>query len=482
MRFHVLTLFPEMLEQGLCQSILGRAAQRGQLSFHMVDIRDYTEDKHGKVDDYPYGGGAGMLIQAQPVYDAYLSVTAEIAGRDDQQEGREGRSGGRVRTIYVTPQGRTFTQRLARELAREEELVFLCGHYEGVDERVLEEIVTDYVSLGDYVLTGGELPAMVMIDAIARLVPGVLHNEESAENESFHNNLLEYPQYSRPEVWHGKPVPEVLMSGNHKNIQAWRLERSLERTQHRRPDLYERYQTRQDFIRELAKQKRKYIHLMELLSRDMAWEVCREGKNVLLNVENTRIYALYAESSQEAEQLLDQCGTDRLWEQEHISVLICREDVRDFLTGRYGMTVGGSCRQACYTRRESLRVRYRDIRPLTLDDLEHVAGRYRACGRAYLRQRLLAGAMFGVYITGVEVSPVGFIGIHEDGSMGMLYVDEAYRRQGLASSLEGWLVNRQLKRGETPYCRVEEGNLAAVCLQEKLNLCLCGEPMWWLEK
>lgn len=475
MRFHVLTLFPEMLEQGLCQSILGRAAQRGQLSFHMVNIRDYTEDKHGKVDDYPYGGGAGMLMQAQPVYDAYRSVTAEIAER-------RGQPGGKIRTIYVTPQGRTFTQRLARELAREEELIFLCGHYEGVDERVLEEIVTDYVSLGDYVLTGGELPAMVMIDAIARLVPGVLHNGESAENESFHNDLLEYPQYSRPEVWHDKPVPEVLLSGNHRNIQAWRLERSLERTRQRRPDLYERYQAQQDFIRELAKQKRRYIHLMELLARDMAWEVCRGEKSLLLHVENTQTYALYAESPREAEQLLGQGGADRLWGQEQMKILVCQESVRDFLTERYGLAVGGVCRQACYTRRESLRVQHRDIRPLTIDDLDHVAGRYQACERTYLRQRILAEAMYGVYMSGGDTSPAGFIGIHEDGSMGMLYVDEAYRRQGLASSLEGWLVNRHLKRGETAYCRVEEGNPAAMQLQEKLSLCLCGEPMWWLQK
>ncbi|MDE5748366.1 MAG: GNAT family N-acetyltransferase, partial [Acetatifactor sp.] len=155
---------------------------------------------------------------------------------------------------------------------------------------------------------------------------------------------------------------------------------------------------------------------------------------------------------------------------------------RDFLTERYGLAVGGVCRQACYTRREALRVQHRDIRRHTVDDLDHVAGRYQACERAYLRQRLLAEAMYGVYMSGGEMSPVGFIGIHEDGSMGMLYVDEAYRRQGLASSLEGWLVNRHLKRGEIPYCRVEEGNPAAMCLQEKLGLCLCGEPMWWLEK
>lgn len=483
MRFHVLTLFPEMLEQGLYQSILGRAAQRGQLSFHMVNIRDYTNDRHGKVDDYPYGGGAGMLMQAQPVYDAYLSVAADIAGmRDREQSAGAGKPNRRIRTIYMTPQGRTFTQRLARELAREEDLVFLCGHYEGIDERVLEEIVTDYVSLGDYVLTGGELPAMVMIDAIARLVPGVLHNGESAENESFRGSLLEYPQYSRPEVWRGKSVPEVLLSGNHRNIQAWRLERSLERTRQRRPDLYDQYLTRQDFIRELAKQKRKYIHLMELLTRDMAYEVCRGEKSLLLKVENTQTYALYAESFQEAQQLLEQWGEEWTQEPETMKILVCQESARDILTNRYGLTVGGACRQACYTRREPLRVQHRDIRSLTADDLEHVARRYPACERNYLRQRILAGTMYGVYMSGGDTLPAGFIGIHEDGSMGMLYVDEAYRRQGLAFSLEAWLVNWHLKRGETPYCRVAEENLAALNLQEKLGLCLCVESMWWLER
>ncbi len=469
MKFHVLTLFPEMLEQGLHQSILGRAAQRGQLSFHMVNIRDYTEDKHGKVDDYPYGGGAGMLMQAQPVYDAYRSVASEYESRHE----------GKIRTVYVTPQGKTFTQRLARELAGEEELVFLCGHYEGVDERVLEEIVTDYVSLGDYVLTGGELPAMVMIDAIARLIPGVLHNGESAENESFHNNLLEYPQYSRPEIWHGKPVPEVLLSGNHRNIQAWRLEQSLERTRERRPDLYEGYRARQDIIREMSVRKRKNIHLIELLSRDLAQEVCSRERSFLLHVDNTRTYALYAESEREARGLFEQCG-DAL--QEKIRILVYLESVRDFLKERYDLTVGGVCYQACFTRRESLGVRHRDIRPLNIEELDRVAGWYPVCGRDYLRRRILAGAVFGVYISDCGTRPAGIIGLHEDGSMGMLYVDELYRRQGLASSLESWLINRHLRRYEIPYCRVGEGNAAAIRIQEKLGLCLCEEPMWWLEK
>ncbi len=231
--FHILTLFPEMVLQGLNTSILGKAAERGHIAVEAVNIRDYTLDKHGKVDDYTYGGGAGMLMQAQPVYDAFCSVVARI-GQDKKK-----------RVIYVTPQGVTFHQGLAQELAREEELIFLCGHYEGVDERVLEEIVTDEISIGDYVLTGGELPAMVMIDAIARLVPGVLHNGESAVTESFDNGLLEYPQYSRPEVWHDKRVPQILLSGDHAKVDEWRMEQALLRTKARRPDLYEIYMAAQ---------------------------------------------------------------------------------------------------------------------------------------------------------------------------------------------------------------------------------------------
>ena len=222
MKFHILTLFPEMVDACLETSILGRAAKSGCISFHSVNIRDYTLDKHKKVDDYTYGGGAGMLMQAQPVYDAWKALQPEADDGDVCSS--------KLRTIYVTPQGRTFTQEIAQELAQEEELIFLCGHYEGIDERVLEETVTDYISIGDYVLTGGELPAMVMIDAVARLVPGVLHNDESAQTESFQDGLLEYPQYSRPPVWHEKEVPEVLLSGNHKKIEEWRLEQSLLRT------------------------------------------------------------------------------------------------------------------------------------------------------------------------------------------------------------------------------------------------------------
>ena len=223
MNYHVLTLFPEMIENGMNTSITGRAITKGLLSLEAINIRDFAFNKHQKVDDYPYGGGAGMLMQAEPVYLSYESI-AERIGR-------------KPRVIFLTPQGKTFNQDMAKEFALEEDLVFLCGHYEGIDERVLEEIVTDYVSIGDYVLTGGELPAMVMMDSISRMVPGVLNNQESGETESFSGNLLEYPQYSRPEEWMGKKVPSILLSGDHKKVDEWRREQAILRTIERRPDL-----------------------------------------------------------------------------------------------------------------------------------------------------------------------------------------------------------------------------------------------------
>lgn len=233
MNFHILTLFPEMVMNGLNTSIIGRAVNAGLLSIEAVNIRDYAFNKHQSVDDYPYGGGAGMLMQAEPVYLAHEAVVEKIRSRRSSGQSRP-------RTVYLSPQGDVFDQKMAEELAQEEDLILLCGHYEGIDERVLEEVVTDYVSIGDYVLTGGELPAMVMVDAISRLVPGVLHNDVSAEFESFQDNLLEYPQYSRPEEWHGKKVPSVLLSGHHANIEKWRREQSIIRTYERRPDLLEK--------------------------------------------------------------------------------------------------------------------------------------------------------------------------------------------------------------------------------------------------
>ena len=244
MNFHVLTLFPEMIMNGLETSILGRAAAKGIVSFEAVNIRDYTLERHGKVDDYPYGGGAGMVMQAEPIYRAYEALVEKI--------------GKKPRVIYMTPQGQTFNQSIAEDLAKEEDLVFLCGHYEGVDERVLEMIATDYLSAGDYVLTGGELPAMMMIDCISRLVPGVLNNNVSAEFETFHDNLLEYPQYTRPEVFMGKTVPDILLSGHHANVEKWRREQSIIRTLKNRPELLEDAvlsKKEQKFLNELLRQQ-----------------------------------------------------------------------------------------------------------------------------------------------------------------------------------------------------------------------------------
>ena len=234
-----------MIRDGLHTSIIGRAIEDGVLSLEAVNIRDYTASKHGKTDDYPYGGGAGMVMQAQPVYDAYMSVRNRL----DYSP----------KVVYLTPQGKVFNQEMAKEMALSRGIVFLCGHYEGIDERVLDEIVTDHVSIGDYVLTGGELPAMCMIDAISRMIPGVLHNCESADDDSFGDGLLEFPQYSRPEVWRNRAVPPILLSGDHAKVDAWRREQSLIRTAERRPDLLESAvisPKEREFIRKyLAKQQ-----------------------------------------------------------------------------------------------------------------------------------------------------------------------------------------------------------------------------------
>jgi tRNA (guanine37-N1)-methyltransferase len=236
-----MTLFPEMVLEGLNTSITGRAVKNGHITIDAVNIRDFAGNKHGHVDDYPYGGGAGMVMQPGPVYDTYQHVVAGIEQRRCEQGiDAENVSPKKPRVIYMTPQGKVFNQSIAEELSKEEDLILLCGHYEGIDERVLDMIVTDHISIGDYVLTGGELPAMVVIDAISRLVPGVLNNDVSAEFETFHENLLEYPQYTRPEEFMGEKVPEVLLSGHHKNIESWRREQSVQRTKERRPDLWEK--------------------------------------------------------------------------------------------------------------------------------------------------------------------------------------------------------------------------------------------------
>jgi tRNA (guanine37-N1)-methyltransferase len=312
MNYHVLTLFPEMILTGLNTSIIGRAIENGSIRLEAFNIRDYSDNKHGKVDDYPYGGGAGMVMQAEPVYQACEALKERI--------------GHEARVIYVTPQGSVFNQSMAQELAREEDLIFLCGHYEGVDERVLEEIVTDFISIGDYVLTGGELPAMVMIDAISRLVPGVLNNADSAELESFHDNLLEYPQYSRPKEWRGKEVPPILLSGAHESVEDWRREQSILRTKKYRPDLYHMFQKEQkQKVLESKKPSRKKLKgVLFTLEAIVDGQFLRPYlKEIFTLVKEEKLFlGLISEQMRnQTEQILRQDGI-----REMIDLIICKEE------------------------------------------------------------------------------------------------------------------------------------------------------------
>ncbi len=225
MRIDILTLFPEMCEGVLGESIIGRAREKGLVEINCTNIRDFSKDKHNRVDDAPYGGGMGMVMQTQPIYDCFMNLCEK--------------TGKRPRLIYMSPQGQVLTQAKVKELAKEENIAILCGHYEGIDERVIEEIVDEEISIGDYVLTGGELPALILADSISRMLPGVLANEEAFSDESHFSSLLEYPQYTRPPEWMGKKVPDVLLSGHHGNIEKWRRHQSLKRTKERRPDMLE---------------------------------------------------------------------------------------------------------------------------------------------------------------------------------------------------------------------------------------------------
>ena len=225
MRIDIATLFPEMCEAILSESIVGRARKKGALEIYCHQIRDYTNDKHRRVDDIPYGGGMGMVMQADPIYNCYNAVCEQL--------------GAKPHTIYMTPKGSVFNQKKAVQLAQLDNIFLLCGHYEGVDQRILDKIVDEEISIGDYVLTGGELPAAVLTDAVARMCDGVLSSPECFQDESHFGGLLEYPQYTRPEIWQEEAVPSVLLSGHHKNIAEWRLKKSLEITKEKRPDMYE---------------------------------------------------------------------------------------------------------------------------------------------------------------------------------------------------------------------------------------------------
>ncbi len=242
MRIDILTLFPEMCEGVLGESIIGRARANGCVEINCHNIRDYTLDKHNRVDDAPYGGGTGMIMQTQPVYDCYAALCEE--------------TGARPHLIYLSPQGKTLTQERVKELSQLDNIALLCGHYEGIDQRVIDEIVDEEISIGDYVLTGGELPALVLADSISRMLPGVLANEDAFTLESHYSGLLEYPQYTRPYEWHGEKVPDVLISGHHANIQKWQREQSLQRTFERRPDMLEKAELSKNDIEFIDKIKK----------------------------------------------------------------------------------------------------------------------------------------------------------------------------------------------------------------------------------
>lgn len=245
MRFDVMTLFPEMVERTLGESIIGRAQTAGIIEVKCHNIRDFSTDKHRKTDDTPYGGGMGMVMSCQPIYDCYCHVKSEIP------------EGNRTRVIYMSPKGRIFNHAIARELAEYDNLIFLCGHYEGVDQRVLDEIVDEDISIGDYVLTGGELPACIIIDAVSRLKDGVLSDSECYENESHASGMLEYPQYTKPRVFLGREVPEILLSGDHAKIDRWRLEQAVQITRERRPDLLQLHPEIEESLKPKAKKKKK---------------------------------------------------------------------------------------------------------------------------------------------------------------------------------------------------------------------------------
>lgn len=503
MNFHILTLFPEMVKQGLSTSIIGRAEKNGLLSIDAVNIRDYTTDKHKKVDDYPYGGGAGMLMQAQPVYDAWKSVADRVCSENTKNLGKtEGAEAGkRLRTVYLTPQGATFTQAMAKELAREQDVVFLCGHYEGIDERVLEEIVTDYVSIGDYVLTGGELPAMVMIDAISRMVPGVLTNDVSGITESFEGNLLEYPQYSRPEIWMGKEVPQILLSGNQKKIDAWRLEEAEKRTKGRRPDLYARYARLKGCRERLKKQKLLHIDMTELIARGQAELLYEDEDAICLRDIVSGFYFLTAEDKERGREMLEQIAKRN--GRGEIPALICAVMHQDFLAEWAAELLGLentlACYQAVYTRKEKLPVnglyrlcrnngRYEEknagdkpvIRRMPPETVEFVAAHYAMVNDTeYIRERLEKGAVFGAYL-GDEI--VGFAGIHQEGSIGMLTVLPEYQGRNYGKALETYMINYLLEQGVTPFGQIAISNEKSQKLQQSLGLYFSKTPVYFLEK
>jgi len=478
MNFHVLTLFPEMVENGLKTSITGRAVESGKISIEAVNIRDFSTDKHKKVDDYPYGGGAGMLMQAQPVYDAYQSVTEKIP------------EGNRKRVVYVTPQGYTFNQRMAEKLAKNDDLIFLCGHYEGIDERVLEEIVTDYVSIGDYVLTGGELAAMVMIDSISRLVPGVLHNDTSAETESFQGYLLEHPQYTRPEEWHEKLVPEVLLSGDQKKINDWKLVEAKKRTMERRPDLFEKYFELNECKEKLMLNKKLHMDMIEMINRGRAVLVAKSANDFLLQDTET---GYFHHSGENTEFFM---GLPREVRLAIKKIILHQEEMLAPVQKLLNLENALICYQAVYTPREKLPISglYRGdgqpteqglvIRPLTMEYADIVQKEYnhaeyqKVKDNSYIKDRIKKGCMYGAFLND-ELA--GFIGIHNDDSIGMLRVFEQYRGRHIGRVMQTFIINKMLEQGNIPYGQFLIGDEGSEKLQKSLGMYMSKTPVIWVD-
>ena len=477
MNFHVLTLFPEMVENGLKTSITGKAIENGKISIEATNIRDFTEDKHKKVDDYPYGGGAGMLMQAQPVYDAYQHVVSKIP------------EGNKRRVVYVTPQGYPFTQRMAESLAKNDDLILLCGHYEGIDERVLEEIVTDYVSIGDYILTGGELAAMVMIDAISRLVPGVLHNDMSAETESFHGYLLEYPQYTRPEEWHEKPVPEILLSGNQKRIDDWKLEQAKKRTMKRRPDLYDQYFVLHECKDKLMLNKTLNMDMIESINRGRAILIAREGNDILIQDKET---GYFHHSGTKKHFFMELPKDVRLSIKK---LVLHQEEMVEPVQKLLNLNNNLVCYQSVYTPRERLPITglYRAdgkptengvvIRQLMMEYADEAQSIYdnadyqKVKEPGYICERIKKGQMFGAF---VNEELAGIIGVHNDDSIGMLYVHEKFRGKRIGTALQTYIVNKMIDFGWRPYSQVMVGDEASMKIQKSLNMFLSKTPIFWM--
>lgn len=446
MRFHVLTLFPELITGSFSTSITGRALEKGQISLNAVNIRDYANNKHQKVDDYPYGGGAGMVMQAEPVYQAYKNLVTDLQKKP--------------RVIYVTPQGRVFDQTLAQELSREEELVFLCGHYEGIDERVLEEVVTDYVSIGDYVLTGGELPALVMMDAISRLVPGVLNNDVSAEFESFHGSLLEYPQYSRPEVWHEKSVPEELLSGNHKKISAWRQAQSIARTKERRPDLYQEYERRKACERQLLKNKLLNMDMLESLRADRGKILIFDENGVVLWDPIAEVCQISSINETAGREILNKLEEQYLAEKSINKnrlkkIVLHQEELVDVARQKLGFTRVITCQQWVYTLRNSLPLRYEaEIRRMDEE---------------------------GTYGAWVENLLVGTIRVNSLGVLEEIRVEEEYKQRGIEQALETYWANQLVLQGKVPVVWVNDPESCHQAIQESLGFYKAKSPVYILE-